>query len=179
MGGIFTSCGTNAEILNCYNKGNITGIDDINGLFIGGIGGTSAGLIKNCYNRGNISGKAINLLRMGGIVGNILQGGTVTSCYTTGIVTGNQVIDSTLGAIIGRNRSGVIQQNIYYKETNGIRGIGDADTNENLGIDVEMKKTEGEMKQENFVDLLNSENKEVIWKIDASKNDAYPILNWE
>ena len=178
MGGIFTSCGANAEILNCYNKGDITGRDDIKGLFIGGIGGTSVGLVKNCYNRGKIFGEGINLLRIGGIVGNILQGGTVTSCYTTGVVDGNQVVDRTIGAIIGRNRGGVIQ-NIYYKETNEIKGIGEADTDENLGVDVDMKKNEEEMKQENFINLLNSENEEVVWKLDANKNDAYPILSWE
>ena len=177
-GGIFSSSGRNAEITNCYNKGNISGIDTGEGrLMIGGIGGSTQGKISNCYNTGNISGEAVVTLRIGGIAGNILST-TVDSCYTTGTVKGNQATDTTIGMIIGRNNGGTTQ-NIYYKKVDETPGIGlvNVGTSED---EVVMQKTEEQMKQDSFVDLLNSGNEEVVWKKDTSNlNNGYPILNWE
>ena len=178
MGGIYTTSGVNAEIINCYNKGDITGKVDAGGLFIGGIGGDITGKIKNCYNTGDISGEGVKKLRIGGISGNINNGGSVNSCYTTGTVKGNQTTDTTIGMIIGRNNGGTIN-NIYYKKVDDTPGVGEANIDENLGTDSNMVKTE-EMKQDSFVDLLNSGNEEVGWKKDTSNiNNGYPILKWQ
>lgn len=43
-----------------------------------------------------------------------------------------------------------------------------------------MAKTEEQMKQDSFVELLNNGNEEITWKKDASNvNDGYPILLWQ
>ena len=177
-GGIFTSTGTNSEIINCYNTGTIFGKSDTDDLFVGGIGGTTGGKIKNCYNTGNISGEGTEILRVGGIVGNIYGNSEMNSCYSTGIVKGNQATDPTIGMIIGKNDLG-ITQNIYYKKVDETPGIGLIVGN---GSEDEllMQKTEEQMKEDSFVDLLNSGNEEVVWKKDTSNiNNGYPILEWE
>ena len=178
VGGIFTSSGANSEIINCYNEGNITAKVDAGKVYIGGIGGVAPGKIKNCYNTGNISGEGTEILRVGGIVGNIYGNSEMNSCYSTGIVKGNQATDTTIGMIIGRNNGGTTQ-NIYYKKVDETPGIGlvvgNGSEDESL-----MQKTEDEMKQDSFVDLLNSGNDGVVWKKDTSNiNNGYPILEWE
>ena len=41
------------------------------------------------------------------------------------------------------------------------------------------EKTEDEMKESTFLDVLNAGNEETIWKIDSRKNNGYPYLAWE
>ena len=48
IGGLFSSSGTNSEIINCYNKGNIYGKAETI-LRIGGVLGSLNGSLENCY----------------------------------------------------------------------------------------------------------------------------------
>ena len=174
-GGIFTSAGASSEIINCYNKGTIIGIADAEDLFVGGIAGTTGGIIKNCYNIGSVSGEGTKALRIGGIVGNIYDN-SVDSCYSIRTVRGNQTSDAAIGMIIGR-KSGGTTRNIYYKKIDETQGIG---VNGSTEDELIMQKTEEQMKQDSFVDLLNSENDGVVWKKDeANINNGYPILNYQ
>ena len=178
-GGIFTNNGENSEIINCYNKGNITGEVDIGDLYIGGIGGGSVlGTTKNCYNTGDISGKGVKDLYAGGIIGAIGSRKNISSCYSVGTVKGNQATNPSVGMIIGANNGGTTQ-NIYYKKVDETPGIGIFNTGTSED-ELVMQKTEEEIKQDSFVDLLNSGNEEIVWKKDISNvNDGYPIFIWQ
>ena len=177
VGGIFSNSGGKAEIINCYNRGKITGMSQRGNLLIGGIGGTNSGKIENCYNTGNVSGEAAERVRVGGILG--VEEGSVESCYTTGEVNGKGTQVITVGMILGYKLSNTITKNVYYRKVDETPGIGlvDEGTSED---EVVMQKTEEQMKQDSFVDLLNSGNNGVVWKKDTSNiNDGYPILEWE
>ena len=177
-GGIFTTSNANSEFINCYNKGNISVMENGGNAYLGGIGSMTSGKMKNCYNTGNISGETGGLLRVGGIIGQINQGATVNYCYSIGTMKGNQATEKSIGMIIGRNLGGTTQ-NIYYKKVDETPGIGvvvgNGSEDESL-----MQKTEEQMKEDSFVDLLNSGNEEVVWKKDTSNiNNGYPVLEWE
>ena len=42
-----------------------------------------------------------------------------------------------------------------------------------------IEKTSGEMKEYNFVQMLNDGNETNIWKIEGNLNQGYPVLYWE
>ena len=179
IGGLFTSSGTNSEIINCYNKGNITAINDNEGILIGGVGGDGYGIIENCYNIGNIYGKSEEILRMGGVLGSL--NGSLENCYSTGeveILEGNNSETTTIGMVLGRIFTGSkVAQNLYYQKIDETQGVG-VNNAEIVVEEALMQKTEEEMKQDSFVELLN--NGENNWKKDTNNiNNGYPILNWQ
>ena len=180
IGGVFSSSGTNSEIVNCYNKGNITSINDNDTVIVGGIGGTSSGIIKNCYNTGNIYGKSGKYLRIGGILGNFTTN-SIENCYSIGRVgkiEGDKSETITIGMVLGRIFTGSkLAENLYYQKIDETLGIGINNT-EIVIKDTDMQKTEEQMKQDSFVELLN--NGENNWKKDINYiNNGYPILNWQ
>ena len=179
IGGIFNSSGTDAEIINCYNKGNVTAINDNEGVLVGGIGGNGRGIINNCYNTGNIYGKSGEILRIGGILGTLA--GSLKNCYSTGevgILEGNNSETTTIGMVLGRIFTGSkLAENLYYQKIDETLGIG-INVTEIVIEETNMQKTEEEMKQDSFVELLN--NGESNWKKDTNNiNNGYPILYWE
>ena len=179
IGGIFNSSGTDAEIINCYNKGNVTAINDNEGVLVGGIGGNGRGIINNCYNTGNIYGKSGEILRIGGILGTLA--GSIKNCYSTGevgILEGNNSETTTIGMVLGRIFTGSkLAENLYYQKIDETLGIG-INVTEIVIEETNMQKTEEEMKQDSFVELLN--NGESNWKKDTNNiNNGYPILYWE
>ena len=179
IGGLFSSSGTNSEIINCYNKGNITAINENEGLIVGGIAGTGNGIIKNCYNTGNIYGKSEEILRIGGVLGTL--NGNLENCYSTGeveILEGNKAETITIGMVLGRIFTGSkLAENLYYQKIDETLGIG-INYTEIIIEDTDMQKTKEEMKQDSFVELLN--NGESNWKKDVNNiNKGYPILNWQ
>ncbi len=98
VGGIAGSNDKNAFIVNCCNKGQITGSDDT--AYAGGIAGNNWGSengddtpsIQNCYNSGNINGENYT----GGITGGNENGGSVYNCCNYGTIPG-----TTTGQIAG------------------------------------------------------------------------------
>lgn len=179
IGGLFSSSGTNSEIINCYNKGNVTAINDNESVLVGGICGKGEGIIKNCYNTGNIYGKAETILRIGGVLGSL--NGSLENCYSTGeveILEGNNSETTTIGMVLGRIFTGSkLAENLYYQKIDETLGIGINNT-EIVIEDTNMQKKEEEMKQDSFVELLN--NGESNWKKDINNiNNGYPILNWQ
>ena len=180
MGGLFGASGTNSEIINCYNKGNITAINENEGTLVGGIGGSSTGIIKNCYNTGNIYGKSGEYLRIGGILGNFTTN-SIENCYSIGRVgklEGDKSEAITIGMVLGRIYAGSkVAENLYYQKIDETLGIG-INNAEIVIEDTDMQKTEEEMKSDNFLRLLN--NGENIWKRDTNNiNNGYPILYWQ
>ena len=63
IGGIVGALNPNTTVRNCYNTGRIVGESSL----IGGIVGSSNGIIETCYNKGEIRGND----KVGGIAGEI------------------------------------------------------------------------------------------------------------
>lgn len=185
----------NGTIINSCNKGKISsynaragivGSNNQNGIvryccnlaeidlsayhYIGGgICQDNYGIVESCYNAGTIKLGAHNI---GGIIGRNFETGIITNCYNVGNVkTGNT---STIAAIVGSNL-GTIDK-CYYLNTTSNSAYGSSSTGTCTNSEV---KSEDEMKNINFIELLNS-HEENIWKSDESDiNKGYPILNWQ
>ena len=172
IGGI-VGANYNAKISNCFNDGNIKteGFQAIGG--IAGCQEGSSALISNCYNKNVVEG-AHNI---GGIVGTIEDGG-VNNCYNIGQISSyldlSQHDNGILcaGAIAGYNTTDkILVSNCYSLDSLNVEIVGDVVGNP---IDEHSsKKTEQEMKSENFVTTINAgEN-------NFKKGSTYPILSWQ
>ncbi|MEE0265157.1 MAG: GLUG motif-containing protein [Acutalibacteraceae bacterium] len=89
----------NGTITNCYNTGKVSGCNDL----VGGVAGyNNLGTITNCYNTGDVSGVSY----IGGVAG--YDDGTTTNCYNTCEVSGNYSVGGVAGSFYGTT------QNCYY-----------------------------------------------------------------
>lgn len=74
---------------------------------------------------------------------------------------------TNVGGIMGKNGSnGFTIENNYYKE--GIKTSEDNTIGES--------KTEEEMKEQDFVDLLNNGQDEEVWEIVKGRNRGFPVI---
>ena len=173
IGGICSNVGGNAKLDSCYNWGDVTGKNEDGYMYLGGITGNDSSntVIQNCYSRGKIVGNA-QVLRIGGVLG--YQFGTSVGCYDIGSVEGSVTSELNIGRCIGKkfNSNAIINYVYYLKNENGITGLG-------IGEDLEgMAKSEKEMKESSFLDLLNKTSNS--WKSDDNNiNNGYPILSWQ
>ena len=139
-------------ISECYNEGNVVGET------AGGITGDSSRAVINCYNTADIEAS----MASGGIAG-VPRSTTIKNCYNVGKIS----CDSTYaGGIIGLQnaQTDTIIVNSYYLNTCGAEGLGEA-------------KTDDEMRDRTFVDLLNNETD--VWCFDQNNvNHGYPILGF-
>lgn len=203
--------GSSFYINRTVNTGNITATSGSSQHGFGGIiggnfenSGQLAGSMFNVFNSGNIS-VGNNFYAVGGIMGNaknsitIMNSGSTgnitfgNNCYTIGgmigvAITGGEkrIYNSYVGSVItypaGDGIGGfvgegeVIYNDCYYNSasTTGL-GLSSMDSTGLTG------KTEAEMKETTFKDLLNtnrtkytSTNKE--WDIDSSKYSGYPFI---
>lgn len=150
----------NSGNISCKNESSVGGI-------IGGPWASREGLsVENCYNTGNIEGKE----NVGGIIG-VNEHSNIKNCYNIGKITGL----NSIGGITAINKvtTGSTIENSYYLNTSA----NIAYTTETGEISTAEVKTEEEMKQDTFVDLLNQNNEEIVWIID-DKNNGYPRLNF-
>lgn len=177
VGGICSGNSVATVIENCVNMGDIIGNhnNEDKKQYIGGIIGVlqHEGIhVKNCYNIGNVS-SIKNNVDIGGIAGYVLTSELI-HCYNIGDVQGNTGNENNcIGNVVGRVNNGIVN-NSYYLINNKLTGIG-------TGIEeIEgMAKTEAEMKDSTFIDLLNNENAN-MWKQDRNNiNKGYPILAWQ
>lgn len=148
----------NATVEQCYNKGLIKG----NTYLVGGIVAETSNLsvIRYCYNTGTVEGDDINTVSYGGIVGRSYT--QVLNCYNVGNVK---------YAIVGSTNANI--QNCYYLDSNSTAGYKTIDS-QGISVGIEVK-TQTQMKQSDFVELLN--NGMDIFKIDSKNiNDGYPIF---
>ena len=121
----------NGQIINCYNKSNITGKQTIGGIVgqvannsiieksynlgsvnciesnVGGITGAlyNNSTIEKCYNEGEITG----VEKIGGISGDVHIKSMLKKCYNIGTITGS----NTVGGIVGVLYDNSLIQNIY------------------------------------------------------------------
>ena len=172
-GGISTICNENCIIQECYNTGNIyvefngTGEQSVE-VQVGGITGSLYGEISNCYNTEEVNVTSNKgRLYVGGIAGKVFSGSKEINCYNVGNIQGSCEENLYIGGIVAT--SDIKVNNCYYLNqnnfTNTEKGAGEI-------------KTEDEMKQESFIELLNQNG--TIWKKDVSNvNNGYPILSYQ
>lgn len=159
--------GTNysATIKNCYNDGEVYGVNG----GVGGIVGLQSGNAPStsyCYNKNSITAAG----NIGGIVGN-LSSGSVNCCYNIGQIICNTTWTLNMGGICGYNTSGTSVNNCYTLDTLNQEVVGaKAD---NTVDSLSKKETETNMKSEEFITILNSTEN------NFKKGDGYPILNWQ
>jgi hypothetical protein len=156
-----------------YNAGSITLITNYaeQANYIGGICGSMKERVLQCYNRAEILEYYLgSKSRCGGIVGEICISDSVSqvlikSCYNTGEIDADNV-----GGIVGKNSHGadnLIIENCYY--TDAIVSYNDYGT----------PKSEDEMKSEDFVSLLNTDEEMFFMDTYGYLNDGFPILKWQ
>ena len=163
----------------CYNLGNINVEFNGNGeqileVQVGGVSGNlEAGeIISNCYNIGNVTANSNKEeLFVGGIASKGIGGEEspeIKNCYNIGSVYGNCDERKYIGGIASLLTAEIT--NCYYLNQENFT---------NNGAEAGTVITEEEMKQDSFVELLNNENEEEIWKKDTGINNGYPILMWQ
>ena len=86
-------------IRNCYAACSVSGYWNV-----GGIVGTSFGVIENSFATGSVTGNIGAGQYIGGVVGNNDKG-TVRNCYATGNVSGYK----SVGGVVGENYSGTVE----------------------------------------------------------------------
>ena len=174
VGGLVLGNNDDSEILNCYSKGKVMGK---NLTYVGGVVSSNTGIVKNCYNNKNI--EVENVFHIGGVI-SLETNGEVNNCYNIGKINNNNVIvqNSRIGSIIGWFSTTGINpkvKNCYYLIGTATEAFGGNIIGESSNV---LEKTEEEMKQDSFVELLN--NGESNWKKDVNNiNNGYPILSWE
>lgn len=157
-----------ATVTECINKGTISTNANYTSQE-GGIAGENSGAISNCYNLGNLGTEGLRERYIGGISGINQENGEVTNCYSIAEIYGEH-----FGGIVSTN-SGKVTNCWFVK-----KGNYDIQLSTSTGtVEVSGEKTESEMKESAFLDVLNTENEEIIWKIDNRKNNGYPYLAWE
>lgn len=180
---------TYSNVTNCYNTGSVNGLS----MNSGGISGiASLSTISTCYNKGavcnlrgvgGISGKPgngsiLNSYNVGAVSGGSYVGGVAgeaaaatnivakfTNCYNVGTVTCE---GANTGGFVGAV-SNITLTNCYYLEGSGKNNAkGEA-------------KSMEEMKNEEFIATLNTDNIPIVWKFDITPNlnAGYPIFTWQ
>ena len=153
-------CGENfgGTVQECFNKGSIKFAWSQQRFALGGIAGYNSGDILNCYNKDELAGGM-------GIIGGICgpNEGIVQNCYNASEIYSNL---GTIAPVSINESYGGETINCFYLDNR----LNDGNATELI---------EAEMKTQEFVDLLNTEDTE-IWKLDNNNiNDGYPILSWQ
>lgn len=159
-GGIVGTSFTGYEFIECYNEGNVTGRS------AGGIIGDwyGSGTMSNCYNSGGITavGDSAPQTSAGGLVGITFRWTcSISNCYSIGEVQS----DNNLGCLVGYGVGSVEIENCYY--------LTSTCTESEYGE----PKDEDYMRSQEFVDVLNGRDGELVWGLDVDNiNDGFPIL---
>ena len=115
-----------ANIINCYTKADVNGVNDVGGI----VGMFNNSTLSNCYVWGNITGSSVTV---GGIVGGAnrsIDPATPTilnNCYSLANVTGGQHVGSAIGydESTAGEKYAVNMTNIYYDKS--VVGVGNND----------------------------------------------------
>ena len=170
-------------ISRCANNGNLTG----DTIYIGGIAGEShfdenynlESIITNCYNTGDI--KAIDTNKThwyGGLAGHMFNS-LLVNCYNAGEIL-RAMEDTWSGGLVGfyANDDDEEISNCYFLDTGSQYGLGrlgwyppSYNIYENPGMDMGIKKTDTQMKTQDFVNALNTSGN--VFMLQA---DGFPVL---
>ncbi|MBO6027297.1 MAG: T9SS type A sorting domain-containing protein [Bacteroidales bacterium] len=156
----------NTTISGCYVKGGaLSGQSFCGGL----VGYQDQGTISGCYNTCEVTGND----NVGGLVG-FSSHGTVSNSYVAGEV---EAQGEAVGAIIG-GADEVLMQYCYFNSelTEQADAIGASD-----GKGDGESMTSEQMRDPQFVNVLNQELSIAVWKPDYALpiNNGFPILQWQ
>ena len=149
--------------------------------------GVNRDTIKSCFTKVNAAAS----IQVGGIVGNLIDGGYIKNCYSRGQISGT----SELGGIAGRNYKGKIKYcystspvNSHYS-SGGIVGDNNSGTIQNSFWDTETSGQNSSagggtgLSTSEMQNLYNYDNAGWnfvnIWGFNPAENDGYPFLRWE
>lgn len=205
-------CGNanSAQIFECVNIGKVEGIQEVGGIYGNSI---NSGLAERCYN----SGKIIGQKAVGGIAGAVIREGYIRCVYNAGEISGTENVGGIIGDSYDDWGRSIISENcynignvtgttnvgqsigklstssskyftkIYYLNTSSSKGIGNISDIEGI---VE-GKTAAELKNKNFLDLLNATHTHNVngtdvdytsncWVADTQNiNSGYPIFSYQ
>lgn len=179
VGGIAGYLNSGSKVSGSVNRGNIAGAKNIGGI-VGSIGqGTSAkpnGTVAYCYNTGAISASTESAAGIAAsMVGDISSGATksyqnslVSNCYNIGEVTAVTNAGGVASTMTGRASI----QNAFCVQTTA---VGYNSTKEGAVVEP-VTKTLEQMKEENFVALLNTTATETGFIYNSGST---PALYWE
>lgn len=146
--------------------------------------------MKNCYNTGDIT--IINnqevSFKCGGLIGECnfssnpgwLPKTSLINCYAKSNISVNKSTDASIGGLVGygENTGCLITINNSYSGYENIGILGKE--LETVTITNSEIKTETDMKTDEFVGLLDTNNEESKWKKDTENiNKGYPILYYQ
>lgn len=184
LGGTFTQCSNAAVVVATGNNvGGVTGRVQSNA--------TTA--MTECFNTGSVKGNSV----VGGLTGNLYNGGTISACYNTGAVAAA----GTAGGLVGSFRYGTIE-NTYHSGTITAASVGSVagklewsggqKTLKNVYVLSGFMETVGSL---NGCKIQNgtavSKTAEELKALNAAElgdkftadtgavNDGYPILKWQ
>ena len=165
VGGIAGTAGT---VISTVNTGEMIFTSDMYTCIVGGICGQLFNKAQYCYNTTDLS-VACDESYAGGIVGSIYNSSHdtvfINSCYFAGVISADNI-----GGIIAKNdypSITIIAGDSYYINT--ISSDNDFGT----------PKSEDEMKSEDFVSLLNTDEEMFFMDTYGYINSGYPILKWQ
>ena len=142
---------------------------------IGGIvcsnSGSGMSVIENCYNAGSITNVGKERMYGGGICSYNRVDSKIINSYNVGTLTFREDGEKVAGAITYNAKENDVT-NCYYLEGTYSKGAENGDIGTTM-------KTDSQMKEDEFVSLLNGSQTENIWKIVSGKNNGYPILSWQ
>lgn len=107
--GTITQCSSAAVVVATGNNvGGVTGYVQSN----------ASAAMTECFNTGSVKGNSA----VGGLTGNLYNGGTISACYNTGAVTATAAA-GTAGGLVGSFRYGTIK-NTYHSGTITAANVG-------------------------------------------------------
>lgn len=200
-GGLVGGILTDSSIMNSSAEGSVTGVNQIGGLagtlwdktsitnsyakgtvsgeyIVGGFAGYSTmafgpnrnNVVTDCYTRANVYASSE---RAGGFYGGPEMNAITKNVYSTGTVTSSSAVGGYAGFVAFTEA-----ENIYYDFTNApIDPIGMFNGPPQT-YDIHGLPT-ADMKTQALADALNASRPVTMWYYDATKNDGYPILEYE
>lgn len=174
VGGIVGTAWDKTEIHNSFATGMIKAqylVGGLVGFTTAAMGQNRDNLLNNSYSRVNINA---SIGRAGGVYGGTQFAGIIKNTYSTGKITAPEY----LGGFIGI--TGIVQtENNYYdvdaSEVSEAVGGTENGVPPNQEYNITPMNTSS-MKTNEFVALLNANQEEAPWTINAGVNDSYPIL---
>ena len=161
--------GRTSTVEECYSTSNVTGLDDVGGLF----GLTAEGItIKNCFSTGNVNQFSAFTDNIGSLFG-LGYNGTYTNIYSTGKVSATTSLKGGFGGKQAREMTS--GGGLYWntETTNVSKALGYVYPGGSLNESSVSGQTTANMKLESTFSNFDFIN---IWGINSSINNGYPYL---
>lgn len=169
VGGLIGSPHNGISIVESYSLGTVNANHLAGGLIgasVIGFPGTLENIVVDCYSRANVvvvNGHA------GGLVGHATALISISNSYSTGTAVGPEFAGGFIGAggsVGTANNYWDVESSQHTGAVGGWQGAP--------GTPDVTAKTTAEMKTAAMVDLLNDNNPNGPWKLNANENDGYP-----